>query len=174
MEFYRNKKKSGTIILACVGILILMVLILLYSSGVFSDVYAPKGIALSAIFIVVLGIVITRSLLSINDKTPLISLQPEGIIARVTPMSKAAGLIRWEDIVDYELIKQGWDTLITLHISNSESYRTLITKKLSAMVMEGTTDEHGNLMIYLTASETDCDADVLLEKILAYKNALKV
>lgn len=174
MEFYRNKKKSGTIILACTGILILMLLILLYSTGVFSDIYVPKGIALSSIFIVILGIVIIRSLLSFNDKTPLISLQPEGIIAKVTPMSKAAGLIRWEDIVDYELIKQGWDTLITLHISNPESYRTLITKKLSAMVMEGTTDEHGNLMIYLTASETDYDADILLQKILAYQEALKV
>ncbi|MBB5635255.1 hypothetical protein HDE68_001140 [Pedobacter cryoconitis] len=169
MEFYRNRKKSVNLLLIYTGILILMVLILLYSIGILSDSIIAKGIALSSIFILIFGFTIIRTLISLNDKSPLIVLTPEGITARVTAVSKAAGLISWKDITDMEVGKAGGDTLITLVICNAEPYKLSIRKKLSAIALDNAKDPGGDLYVYLTASVLDIDAYELFNKIKTYK-----
>jgi hypothetical protein len=102
MEFYRNRKKSINLILIYAGILILMIAILIYSIGIFTDRVVPKGIAFSSLFGLVMLFVIIKSLLSLKDTSPLLVLNEQGIISKVTAVSKAAGLVFWEDIIAVE------------------------------------------------------------------------
>ena len=169
MEFYRNRKKSINLLLIYSGILILMLLILLYSSGLFNGEVIAKGIAFSAVFSLILGFVLIKTLISLNDKSPLIVLSPEGITAKVTAVSKAAGLISWKDISDLEINKVGGDTLITLVVNNPGKYTPLIRKKLSAMALDNAKDNDGELLIYLTASVLDVDAHELFDSIKTYR-----
>lgn len=170
MEFYRNKKKTINLILTCTGIFIVLVVIFLYSIGIFNGEVATKLAAVSGIFGLILGIVIITKLISLTDSSPLLVLSEEGITSKVTGVSKAAGLILWKDIKDIHLEKVGGDTLVTLTVDKPENYLPIIRKKLSAMVVNGIEDAQGNLPINLTASELDIDAQNLLTVIKNYRD----
>lgn len=169
MEFYRNRRKSFNLILTYTGILFVMILVFLYSIGIINDEVSPKGIAISSIFILIVGFLVIKMLLAMKDTTPLLILNPEGIISKVTPMSKAAGLILWEDIADMNIKEVGGDTLITLVINRPEYYTPIIRKKISAMVLKGANDDQGNLLLYLSASELDIEAAVLFDNIITFR-----
>ena len=172
MEFYRNKKKSANLILICIGIFLVLLVIFLYGIGMFNGIVSTKLAAVSAVFGLVLAIVIIKKLISLRDTTPLIILGKEGIITKTTAVSKAAGLILWNDIIELDINKSGGDTLVTLTIDKPEQYLPLIKKKLSAMVVDGIEDAQGNLPIHLTASELDLDAQELFEVITKYRNEI--
>ena len=172
MEFYRNKKKSVQLIFICLGILIALIAVFLYSIGVFTGIIAAKLAAVSAVLGLILLIVIIRMLLSLNHSAPLLILSSEGIRAEVTAVSKAAGLIYWKDISDISITKAGWDTLVVLSVSRPAHYRPIIQKKLSSMALSGMQDADGNLQIFLTASELDMDANQLLTVILDYRKTI--
>lgn len=169
MEFYRNRRKSFNLILTYTGIVFVMILVFLYSIGIINDEVSPKGIAISSIFILIVGFLVIKMLLAMKDTTPLLILNPEGIISKVTPMSKAAGLILWEDIADMNIKEVGGDTLITLVINRPEYYTPIIRKKISAMVLKGANDDKGNLLLYLSASELDIEAAVLFDNIITFR-----
>ena len=169
VEFYRNRKKSINLLLILSGILVVMLLILLYSSGIISDgIIIAKGVAFSSICSVILAIIIIKTLISLKDKSPLIILSPEGITAKVTAASKAAGLILWKDISDIQLQKVGGDTLVTLIINNPEPYAANIRKKLSAIALDNAQD----FQIYMTASVLDINAGELFDQVTAYRAQL--
>lgn len=169
VEFFRNRKKSINLLLILSGVLVLMLLILLYSSGIISDgTIIAKGVAFSSIGSIILAIIIIKTMISLKDKSPLIVLAPEGITAKVTAVSKAAGLILWQDIDDIQLHKVGGDTLVTLIINNSEPYSAKIRKKLSSIALEKDQD----LQIYMTASVLDISAKELFDQVTAYRARL--
>jgi hypothetical protein len=172
MEFYRNRKKTINLIMICSAIFVALAVIFVYSLGLFTNEVVPKGIALSGIFGLVLAIIIIRMLISLKDTAPLLVLSKEGITARVTAMSKAAGLILWQDIIDITINKVGGDTLVMLVINKPDQYTPLIRKKLSKLVLDGANDEHGNLIVALTASELDPDAQELFTSIKSYRAAI--
>lgn len=163
MEFYKNKKKSVQLILICLGILIALVAVFLYSIGLFTGIIATKLAGVSAVLGLIVLIVVIRMLLSLNHSAPLLILSSEGIRAEVTAVSKAAGLIYWKDISDISITKAGWDTLVVLSVNKPAHYMPLIQKKLSAMALSGIQDPEGNLQIFLTASDLDMDANQLLQ-----------
>jgi hypothetical protein len=169
MEFYRNRKKTINLIMICSAIFVVLALIFVYSLGLFTNEVIPKGAALSGAFGLVLAIIIIRMLISLNDTAPLLVLSKEGVTSRVTAMSKAAGLILWQDIIDITLHKVGGDQLVMLVINKPDHYAPLIRKKLSKMVLDGANDENGNLLIGLTASELDPDAQELYTSIKSYQ-----
>ena len=173
MEFYRNRKKTINLILTYSGILLVMIVILVYSIGLFTSTVSTKGIAISSIFSLILAFVIIKMLLSLKDTAPLLVLDKEGITAKVTAMSKAAGLILWEDISDMTVNKMGGDTLITLVVNKPDHYTPIIRKKLSGIAVNGANDAEGNLLIYLTASALDIDAQQLFIEITQYRARLK-
>ncbi|UII34614.1 hypothetical protein LVD17_12430 [Fulvivirga ulvae] len=156
-------------ILICGGSLIPLSLIFIYSAGVISGEYHTKGMIFSAFFILLFVVYLIRILLKFNDPSPLITISAEGIEAKVTSMSKAAGLISWKDITQIGLEKIGGDLLVTLALSNPEKYKKRIQKKLSAMVLKGSTDEvTGNLIVFLTACELECNVHQLQEDLIKY------
>ncbi|RZJ89807.1 MAG: hypothetical protein EOO20_09930 [Chryseobacterium sp.] len=170
MEFYRNKKKSTQLILICSVILLALIAVFLYSIGLFTGIIATKLAAVSAVLWIILLIVIIRMLISLNRTAPLLILNKEGIISEVTAVSKAAGLIYWNDILNISLTKVGWDTLVELTVSRSDYYMPIIKKKLSAMAISGIENSRGNIHLFLTASELDMDANELLTIIQNYYN----
>jgi len=93
MEFYRNKKKSAQLIFICLGVLIALIAVFLYSIGLFTGTVASKLAGISGVLGLILLIVIIRMLLSFNRSTPLLILSEDGIRSEVTSVSKAAGLI---------------------------------------------------------------------------------
>jgi len=172
MEFYRNKRKSVNLILICTGIFLVLVVIFLYSIGIFTAIVSTKLAAVSGAFGLVMGIIIIKKLISLNDKSPLVILGEEGIIAKTTAVGKAAGLILWKDIIAVNVHKTGGDTLVTLTIDKPEKYLPVIKKKLSAMAVDGIEDAEGNLPINLTASELDFDAQELFKVITQYRKEI--
>lgn len=172
MEFYRNKRKTVNLILICTGVLLILVVLFLYSIGLFTNILSTKLAAISGVFGIILAIVIINKLISLKDTSPQIILSNEGIIAKVTAVSKAAGLIYWKDIIDISLEKVGGDTLVTLTVDKPEHYIPTIKKKLSAMVVNGIEDANGHLPINLTASELNLDAQELYNVITSFKKEL--
>lgn len=168
MEFYINKKKSQNILYTYYGILAVFVLVLLFSSGVVTSTVSLKGIVISSISIVILVIVLIKANLARKDTSPLIRLDPEGIISRTTPMSKAAGLIRWQDITGIRLDEMPGDTLVALSLENAAHYTEVLRKKMPAFALKGTVDENNILTLNLSASELDFDAQALLDHIQTY------
>ena len=173
MEFYRNRKKSINLILVYSGILLITVLIFLYSIGLFTSTVSAKGIAISSLFGLVLIFVLIKMLLSLKDTAPLLILNEDGITSRVTAMSQAAGLILWDDITDITVNKMGGDTLITLVVNKPDHYTPIIRKKLSALAVNGANDAEGNLLVYLTASALDLDAQELFIEIKRYREGIR-
>jgi hypothetical protein len=173
MEFYRNKKKSVSLILICAGILAILVLIFVYSIGIFDGRISTKLAAISGIFAAILAIIIVTKLINLRDTSPLLVLSSEGITTKVTAVAKAAGLIYWKDIRHITIGKVGGDTLITLTIDHPDAYIPTIRKKLSAMVVDGIKDTDGNLPINITAAELDLSAQELFQVINKYRDEVQ-
>ena len=173
MEFYRDRKKSMTLILICSGLLVVFIATFLYSIGLFDGQVGTKLAVVTGIFSIILVIIIINKLLTLGDKSPLVIISNEGIISKVTAVSKASGLILWKDIVDINLEKVGADTLVTLTVKNADHYLPLIKKKLSGMVTNGLADANGNLPISLTASELSIDAQELYNVIANFKKEVE-
>lgn len=172
MEFYRNRKKSVKLILTSVGILLVLIMLFLYSIGIFNDNMSAKLAAISGIFGSVLAFVIIKMLISLTDSSPLLILSNKGVISKVTAMSKASGLILWNDIIDVSINKVGGDTLVTLTVDKPDHYIPIIRKKLSSLAVDGAQDEQGNLPIHLTASALDIDAAELFTVITNYRDSI--
>lgn len=170
MEFYINKKKSQSILYIYYGILAVFVLILLFSSGVVTESISLKGMVVSCVAIVILTVVLLKANIAQRDTSPMVKLDQEGITSRTTPMSKAAGVIRWEDITDINLNEMTGDTLVSLSVKNAESYTAVLLKKLPAFALKGIVNESGILTLHLTASELDFDAATLFNHITSYAN----
>ena len=111
-------------------------------------------------------------LMSLNQTAPLLALNKEGITSKTTPVSKAAGLIPWKDIIGIDLQKVGWDMLIMLTVERADYHMPIIKKKLSSMAVSDAKDANGNLQIFMTASELDIEADELLTIIKDYRKTL--
>jgi hypothetical protein len=173
VSFPRNRKKTLKSIFIYSAVFIVMVLILLYSTAVISNEIIPKGIAMSSAFILIIAYFLFKAVTGLNDTSPLISLQPDGIISRVTPMSKAAGLMLWTDVADLGIKDMGSDVLVKIALRNEQYYAARIKKSLSSIALKDAKDEQGNLTVFLTASEMDIDARELLNRIQDYKNLIK-
>jgi hypothetical protein len=128
MEFYINKKKSRSILYIYYAILVVFCLMLLFSSGFITDSMSLKGVVISSIAIVILAIVLIKANLAQKDTSPMITLSTEGITSRTTPMSKAAGLIRWSDITDININEMTGDTLVSLSVKNADHYMAAMRK----------------------------------------------
>lgn len=170
MEFYRNKKKTIRLIAITAAILVVLIGLFLYSIGVFSPVIRTKLAAMSGGLGLVLAFVTIKMLISLTDSSPLLILSEEGIISKTTAVSKAAGLMLWEDIINISIEKVGGDTLIKLIIDKPTHYIPMIRKKLSSLVISGAEDGNGNLQVFLTASELDMEAPELYPVITNYRN----
>ena len=168
MEFYINKKKSSSVLYIYYGISIVFALVLLFSSGLVTETTSLKGIVISSVALVILAIVLIKANMAQRDTSPMVSLSDEGLTSRTTPMIKAAGLIRWEDITDINLVKLTGDTLVVLSVKNADHYMVALRKKMPAFATKDIVDANGILTLNLSAAELDFDAAELYSHITTY------
>ena len=168
MEFYINKKKSSSVLYIYYGISIVFALVLLFSSGLVTETTSLKGIVISSVALVILAIVLIKANMAQRDTSPMVSLSDEGLTSRTTPMIKAVGLIRWEDITDINLVKLTGDTLVVLSVKNADHYMVALRKKMPAFATKDIVDANGILTLNLSAAELDFDAAELYSHITTY------
>ena len=168
MEFYINKKKSSSVLYIYYGISIVFALVLLFSSGLVTETTSLKGIVISSVALVILAIVLIKANMAQRDTSPMVSLSDEGLTSRTTPMIKAAGLIKWEDITDINLVKLTGDTLVVLSVKNADHYMVALRKKMPAFATKDIVDANGILTLNLSAAELDFDAAELYSHITTY------
>ncbi|MET3025805.1 STM3941 family protein [Flavobacterium sp. UW10123] len=163
INFYRNAKKTRSLLLYASALSFLLAIAFLYGIGVFDGVFKIKlSIASGAIFLIML-VLIFRMLASIKDKSPLIQIDANGFSGRTTPVAKAFGRIEWQDVTDLQLTKVGGDTLVAITIDNISKYDGRVSKFLWKMAYD---EQNSKLNIMYSASEIEINADELYRLFL--------
>ncbi|MGE8428774.1 MAG: hypothetical protein ACN6O7_12890 [Sphingobacterium sp.] len=113
-SLYRNKRKTIQLLSISGALCLLLLLVLLYSIGLFDGVFKAKATVFSAGALLVLLILLFSSLLSLRDKTAQIVLNDRYFLGKTTPVSKAFGRGDWQDVKSIDLQKVGGDTLVVV------------------------------------------------------------
>lgn len=165
INFYRNAKKTRSLLLYASALSFLLAIAFLYGIGVFDGVFKIKlSIAFGAILLIML-VLIFKMLASIKDKSPLIQIDANGFSGRTTPVAKAFGRIEWQDVTDVQLQKVGGDTLVAITIDNVSKYDCRVSKFLWKMAYD---EQNSKLNIMYSASEIEINADELYKLFLKY------
>lgn len=158
IKLYRNSKKTKKLLFTSLGVCIILLLVTLYSAGIFDGVLKIKPLVFSAAALVIMLILLLKSVLSLNDKSPLIELNEKNFYGKTTPMSKTFGIVNWEDVAAIESQKTGGDTLVVVSINNPEKYEGRLSKMLWNMAYNKDTNQ---LTLMYSASEIDIDSNEL-------------
>ncbi|MDQ8014619.1 MAG: STM3941 family protein [Flavobacterium nitrogenifigens] len=165
INFYRNAKKTRSLLLYASVLSILLAIAFLYGIGTFDGVFKIKlSIASGAILLIMLALIF-KMLASIKDKSPLIQVDANGFFGRTTPVAKAFGRIEWQDVTDVQLQKVGGDTLVAVTTDNVDKYDGRVSKFLWKMAYD---EQNLKLNIMYSASEIEIDADELYKLFLKY------
>lgn len=165
INFYRNAKKTRSLLLYASALSILLAIAFLYGIGTFDGIFKIKlSVALGAILLIML-VLIFKMLTSIKDKSPLIQIDSNGFSGRTTPVAKAFGRIEWQDVIDVQLNKVGGDTLVAVTIDNIAKYDGRASKFLWKMAYD---EQNSKLNIMYSASEIEINADELYKLFLEY------
>lgn len=158
IQLYRNSKKTKKLLFTSSGICIILLLVIIYSAGIFDGELKIKPLVFSAGAFLIVLILLLKSVLSLKDKSPLIELNKQSFCGKTTPMSKSFGTVNWEDVADIQLQKNGGDTLIVVSINNPEKYDGRLSKMFWNMAYSKDTNQ---ITLMYSSSEVDVDANEL-------------
>jgi hypothetical protein len=158
IQLYRNSQKTKKLLFTSLGVCIILLLVIMYSAGIFDGELKIKPLVFSAAVFLIMLILLVKSVLSLNDKSPLIELNQQSFYGKTTPMSKSFGIVNWEDVADIQLEKTGGDTLVVVTINNPEKYEGRLSKMLWNMALNKETNQ---LTLMYSASEIDVDSNEL-------------
>ncbi|OXA93494.1 STM3941 family protein [Flavobacterium hercynium] len=158
IQLYRNSKKTKNLLFFSLGVCIILLLVVLYSAGIFDDEFKTKPLVFSSAAFLIMFILLLKTVLSLKDKSPLIELNNQNFYGKTTPMSKSFGVVNWEDVANIESQKTGGDTLVVVTINNPEKYEGRLSKMLWNMAYNKETNQ---LTLMYSASEIDIDANAL-------------
>lgn len=158
IKLYRNSKKTKKLLFTSLGVCIILLLVVIYSSGLFDGELKIKPLVFSAAALLIMLVLLLKSVMSLNDKSPLIELNEKNFYGKTTPVSKTFGVVNWEDVADIQLQKTGGDTLVVVSINNPEKYEGRLSKMLWNIVYNKDTNQ---LTLMYSASEIDVDSNEL-------------
>ncbi|MBJ2124949.1 STM3941 family protein [Flavobacterium sp. IB48] len=165
INFYRNAKKTRSLLLYASALSILIAIAFLYGIGTFDGVFKIKLSVASGAILLIMLVLIFKMLASIKDKSPLIQIDSNGFSGRTTPVAKAFGRIEWQDVTDVQLNKVGGDTLVAVKIDNIAKYDGRASKFLWKMAYD---EQNSKLNIMYSASEIEINADELYKLFLEH------
>ena len=165
INFYRNAKKTRSLLLYASALSILIAIAFLYGIGTFDGVFKIKLSVASGAILLIMLVLIFKMLASIKDKSPLIQIDSNGFSGRTTPVAKAFGRIDWQDVTDVQLTKVGGDTLVAITIDNIAKYDGRVSKFLWKMAYD---EQNSKLNIIYSASEIEINADELYKLFLEH------
>lgn len=158
IQLYRNSKKTKKLLFTSLGICIILLLVIIYSAGIFDNELKTKPLVFSVGAFLIMFILLLKSVLSLRDKSPLIELNGQNFYGKTTPVSKSFGIVNWEDVAGIESQKTGGDTLVVVTINNPEKYEGRLSKMLWKIAYNKGTNQ---LTLMYSASEIDIDANAL-------------
>jgi hypothetical protein len=158
IQLYRNSKKTKKLLFTSLGVCVILLLVILYSAGIFDGELKIKPLVFSGGSFLIMFVLLLKSVLSLKDKSPLIELNQRNFYGKTTPMSKSFGIVNWEDVADVQSQKTGGDTLVVVTINNPEKYEGRLSKMLWNMALN---KENNQLTLMYSASEIDVDHNEL-------------
>jgi hypothetical protein len=158
IKLYRNSKKTKKLLLTSLGVCVILLVVILYSVGIFDDVLKIKPLIFSGAAFLIMLILLLKSVMGLKDKSPLIELNKQTFYGKTTPISKSFGIVNWEDVADIQSQKTGGDTLVIVTINNPEKYEGRLSKMLWNMAYSKETNQ---LTLMSSASEIDIDSNEL-------------
>lgn len=158
IQLYRNSQKTKKLLFTSLGVCIILLLVILYSAGIFDGELKIKPLVVSAAVFLIMFILLLKSVLGLKDKSPLIELNKQNFYGKTTPMSKSFGVVNWEDVANIQSEKTGGDTLVVVTINNPEKYEGRLSKMLWNMAHNKDTNQ---LTLMYSASEIDVDSNAL-------------
>ena len=158
IQLYRNSKKTKKLLFTSLGVCIILLLVILYSAGIFDGELKIKPLVVSAAVFLIMFILLLKSVIGLKDKSPLIELNKQNFYGKTTPMSKSFGVVNWEDVANIQSEKTGGDTLVVVTINNPEKYEGRLSKMLWNMAHNKDTNQ---LTLMYSASEIDVDSNAL-------------
>ncbi|OMQ11651.1 STM3941 family protein [[Flexibacter] sp. ATCC 35103] len=158
IKLFRNSKKTKNLLFTSLGVCIILLLVIIYSAGIFDGELKIKPLVFSSGAFLIMFILLLKSVLSLKDKSPLIELNKENFYGKTTPVSKSFGIVKWQDVADIQLQKTGGDTLVVVSINNPEKYEGRLSKMLWNIAYNNNTNL---LTLMYSASEIDVDANEL-------------
>ncbi|QQT54236.1 hypothetical protein I6I98_02980 [Sphingobacterium multivorum] len=170
-SLYRNKKKTSQLLSISGGLCLLLLIVLLYSIGLFDGVFKAKPTVFSAGALLVLLILLFSSLLSLRDKTAQIVLNDRYFLGKTTPVSKAFGQGDWQDVKSIDLQKVGGDTMVIVTLGNTPKYKEQLSSLLWKMACQESTQE---LCIMYSSSTIDLEPSELYQLFVSYWKGARV
>lgn len=158
IKLYRNSKKTKNLLLTSIGVCLILLLVIIYSAGIFDNEVKTKPLVFSIGAFLIMFILLFRTLLSLKDKSPLIELNNVNFYGKTTPLSKSFGVVNWEDVSDIQSEKTGGDTLVIVTVDHSEKYEGRLSKMMWNMAHDKNTNQ---LTLMYSASEIDIDSNAL-------------
>ncbi|KQB39696.1 STM3941 family protein [Flavobacterium aquidurense] len=158
IKLFRNSKKTKNLLLTSLAVCIILLLVIIYSAGIFDGELKIKPLVFSSGAFLIMLILLLKSVLSLKDKSPLIELNKQTFYGKTTPVSKSFGIVNWEDVADIQLQKTGGDTLVVVSINNPEKYEGRLSKMFWNIAYNNSTNQ---LTLMYSASEIDIDANEL-------------
>lgn len=158
IQLYRNSKKTKNLLFTSLGVCIILLLVIIYSAGIFDGELKIKSLIFSGAAFLIMFILLLKSVLGLKDKSPLIELNKQNFYGKTTPMSKSFGIVNWEDVSNIQSEKTGGDTLVVVTINNPEKYEGRLSKMLWNMALN---KESNQLTLMYSASEIDIDSNEL-------------
>lgn len=165
IKLYRNSKKTNKLLFTSLGVCIVLLIVILYSIGIFDGELKTKPLVFSGGAFLIMFILLVKSLLGLKNKRPLIELNKENFYGKTTPISKSFGIVQWEDITDIQLQKTGGDTLVVVTISNPEKYQGRLSKMFWNMAYDNSTNQ---LALMYSTSEIDIDSNELFNLFIKF------
>ena len=170
-SLYRNKRKTIQLLSISGALCLLLLVILLFSIGVFDGVFKAKPTVFSAGTLLILLILLFSSLLSLRDKTAQIVLNDRYFLGKTTPVSKAFGRGDWQDVKSIDLQKVGGDTLVVVTLGHPSKYKERLSSLLWKMAYQESTQE---LCIMYSSSTIDLEPSELYQLFVSYWKRVKV
>jgi hypothetical protein len=170
-SLYRNKRKTIQLLSISGALCLLLLLVLLYSIGLFDGEFKAKPTVFSAGALLVLLILLFSSLLSLRDKTAQIVLNDRYFLGKTTPVSKAFGQGDWQDVKNIDLQKTGGDTLVVVTLGNPTKYEGQLSSLLWKMAYQESTQE---LCIMYSSSTIDLEPSELYQLFVSYWKGTQV
>ncbi|MEP6928650.1 MAG: STM3941 family protein [Flavobacterium sp.] len=164
-KLYRNAKKTRSLLLYASLVSILLLIVLLYSIGIFDGVLKIKPAIVSGAILLIMLFLTFKSLAGVRDKSPLIEIDSKGFSGKTTPLSKSFGRVEWADVTDIQLQKTGGDTLVVTTVGNTEKYVGRLSKLMWKMAYD---EQTAQLSLMYSASEIDIEAKELYDLFISY------
>ncbi|WP_185218101.1 hypothetical protein [Sphingobacterium mizutaii] len=166
-NLYRNNRKTIRLLTVSSIICVLLLIVLLYSIGLFDGIFKARPAVFSSLAMLILFVLLVVNLLDLRDKSAQIVLNRTHFVGKTTPLSKTFGAGDWQDGKGIDIQMVGGETMVIVTLANPAKYRDRLSSLLWKMAYQ---EESQELNIMYSVATIDLDAPELYKLFLFYWN----